>query len=159
MALDVARSLTICDKVITESQSIQGKTGLTYTAERVYSFGYTDGELATLRVVARPYDMDRDAESKQTEEHDHEIQLAVIKRVTRKNVTEIDQYFNLLVELAALFTLERVIELSDGGKVQVVSNRFFPLYTRSSEIMDTATSAQTTFFGSALLTFKEWVDE
>jgi len=159
MALTTAREIDVTNAIVAEINSvIQPTSGLTFAALRVWSFGFTDGQLATLRVVARPIDTEKEGEARQDEQHDYEIQIGVFKFVARSDVTNIDSYFNLLVTIAKLYPLDRKLVVG-GGTVTAIDNRFFPMYRRSDKIMDNPDSATTRFEGTVQIKFREWVAE
>lgn len=156
MPLTYARALYLCDLVVEELNAIQPDTDLEYEAVRQYSFGFADGDLSDLQVPVRPYDMTRETESRDDEEHNHQIEIGIYKKVDRKDVESIDAYFNVAITFANLFPIDRVLSV-DSSNMTVVENRFFPLFTRSEKIMDNYNSAETRFISHILLTFKEWV--
>lgn len=156
MPLVTARAIDVANKIVNEINSMS--TGLTFTAVRRWSFGFTDGELSSLQVVVRPYDMDRSEEARGDEEHFYEIQVGVYKKVARRNTAEIDDCYNLAINIAAEFPLNRVISVG-AGDVEVVENRFMPMFVRTDRIMDNYDSSDTRFMSHLLLKFREYVDE
>ncbi len=156
MSLTTARELDVCDAVVTDINAISG-IGLTFTALQVFSFGFTDGDLNSLRVVVRPYETEFDAESRGDEQDDYQIQVGVYKMVGRKDVANIKLYFNLMRMIANLYPIDRQMMVG-ASNVLVKEKRFFPLYFRSDKIMDNI-EGSTRFISHLLLTFREWVAE
>ena len=153
-----ARAIDVRNKVVTEVQSLSGATsGLTFTAESVWSWGYSDGDLSSLRVPVRVWDLAWDTADIGNERDDYEVQIGLQKLVSRKAVSDIDTYFNLFILIAGLYPIDRQITIG-SGKVLVQNKRTFPLMIRSSDIMDSSMPT-TKMMMSLIVNFREWVDE
>lgn len=159
MPLATAVELSVCDAVASRIQTIQGSSGLTFTATRVYSFGFTDAELTSLQVPIRPHDTEYDASDRSDERCDYSIEVGVIKMVTRKDVAGIDKYFNLAIAIGKLFPLDYRLTVG-SGYVLCVGKRHSPMIEKSviRKIMD-STESTTRFESNLFLTFRDWVDE
>lgn len=157
MAITQARAIDVANVMVAEIQGIAAASGLDYTARRVYSFGFTDGDLSTLRVVCRPYDIQYADESRQTEEDNYEIQFGLMKSVSRTDVAGIDRYVNLFTAIMALYPIARNVTVGTKTMI-VVEKRPFPFMFRSDTIMD-STTPTTRYDARGLITFREWVDE
>lgn len=153
-----ARAIDVRNKVVTEVQSLSGATsGLTFTAESVWSWGYSDGDLSSIRVPVRVWDLAWDTADIGNERDDYEVQIGLQKLVSRKAVADIDTYFNLFILIAGLYPIDRQITIG-SGKVLVQNKRTFPLMIRSSDIMDSSMPT-TKMMMSLIVNFREWVDE
>lgn len=160
MSLATARAIPTADTVVAMIAAMTG-TGLTFTPVRVWSFGFPDSELNTLRVVARPFEMERDAGEALDEDHLYTIQVGVRKMVNRKDISNIDSYFNLMIAIAKLFTIGKKIDISGGGTAEIMEVRHSPLfyrYDRDFKGMDDV-DPTVRFASDLMLVFKEWVDE
>jgi hypothetical protein len=160
--LATARELDVSDAIVTDVQTLQAASGLTFTAARVHSFGFSDAELSELRVVVRPYDTTY-ADLERTDELDeYEIEIAVMTMVSRTDVAGIDNYFNLSVAIMALYPIGRAMTVG-AGQVVVTDKRWFPMVFRSQGsttvpgIMDDPTQAQTRFLSTRILKLREIV--
>ena len=163
MSLPQSRAIDVCDAIVAELNAIS--SGLSYTATRVYSNGFTDGDLDELRLTVRPYEISFDAAERGDERDIYEIQITLQKTVSRTDVTAIDSYFNLMIAIAALYPIDRDW-LIGTGKVQVTGKRFFPLMMRAENIVKPSAYAflelpveTTKFYSSLMLDFGEWVLE
>ena len=153
-----ARAIDVRNKVVTEVQSLSGATsGLTFTAESVWSWGYSDGDLSSIRVPVRVWDLAWDTADIGNERDDYEVQIGLQKLVSRKAVSDIDTYFNLFILIAGLYPIDRQITIG-SGKVLLQNKRTFPLMIRSSDIMDSSMPT-TKMMMSLIVNFREWVDE
>lgn len=154
MALPTARVLTIADAVVTRINADLVSYSLTGSAVRGYSFGFTDAELASLRLVVRPMDLDREYQDKTSEDRKYSIQIGIMKMLSKSNVANIDLYLNMAARIAILFPLNYDLSLGGGVSVEVVGNRFVPLYFQTTETMDSQ-DASVRFDSRLLLEFRE----
>lgn len=161
MAVAIAREIYVCNAVVGEVNALSS-SDLTFTAALAFSFGFTDGELAQLRVVVRPYDTGFLTAERDDEENHYEIQIGVQQIVPRTNVLTITKVFNLLMAIGDLYPIDRPIVVQHRT-MNVLNKRLFPMMVRSKDsgqtpgIMD-GTSPNTRFDASWIVTFREVVN-
>lgn len=156
-----AREINVCDALVPLINALSGSSGLpTFVAGRVWSFGFTDGELTGLKVVIRPYETDYETEARYDETNLYQIEIAVAKMVSRLDIAAIDTYFNLITAIADLFPLDYKLTVSSTVTANVVEKRWFPMFVRLATIdgvktgLD-VTGANTRFMSTLILKFRE----
>lgn len=154
MPIATARILTIADAVVTrintlDIDSIQNGA----SAVRGISFGFTDSQLNTLRIIVRPDDYEGEDGNASEIDLLYKIEIGVLRMVTKTQAAT-DPLINLICAIARLFPKKSTLSIS-GAELPIEDNRFTAFYLRNPDMMDSEDNTNVRFDSRLLLTFGE----
>lgn len=153
MAIATARILTVADAVVMRVNALDtGSIQPGAAAVRGVSFGFTDAELNTLRIIVRPDDYEGENGNGDLINQLYKIEIGVLRMVKKTQVAT-DPLINLICAIARLFPKQSSLLIS-GDEFLIDDNRFTAFYLRNPDMMDSE-DTNVRFDSRLLVTFKE----
>ena len=155
--IETARILTVADAVVTQINTLDLaviQNGL--AAVRGYSFGFTDSELNKIQIVVRPEDYANEEENRPANAitQIYRIQIGVLRKVPKRTTVQTDPVLNIAVMIARMFNVGKFLTVG-SDEMQVVGQRFMPLYRHDANTLDNDTETQVRFDSRLDVDFQE----
>lgn len=156
--VETARILTVADAVVAQINTLNLaaiQNGL--AAVRGYSFGFTDSELNKIQIVVRPEDYANEDEENRPANaltQIYKIQIGVLRKVPKRTTVQTDPVLNIAVMIARMFNVGKFLTVGSDS-LQVVGQRFMPLYRHDANTLDNDTETQVRFDSRLDVDFQE----
>lgn len=138
--IPTARLIDIANAMVTQiNTNLDPLANLGSAAIRGISLGFTDSEIARLKIVVRPNDYTQEQANVSESDLVYKIEIGIMKLIAKTTAAS-DPLINLAIAIARIYQPETSFAVASGDNILCTGATFMPLYYHDPNSIDSTDS-------------------